>query len=345
MKYITILILSFILGACQTDSKPDQFKLQVNLSGDYPETLQLKIGSQLYTSKVVNSQALFSDTLSHGVQAKLQLNDSTSTTPFFINPQIQDQSISLLIDRIVVDRFSYLETTLQQPPNKVTQLISLFHKFQSSEVTEKLFLREFNRFKANHRQHQVNGYILSELAYDNQLSYKKLQLLKDQTHPNAFTSDDLKRFNNYFTKRKKFQKGNSFFSFKLNNLKQESVSLKELDCQLCLVEFWSTWPPELAMVQNTNLLTNYRKNKTKGFEVIAISLNTNRFDWLSYVLQRQMPWVNLRAEEGFTSKIASQMGITHVPQNYLIDQSGTIIAKNIALDELQIYQDLILDKN
>lgn len=345
MKYIPILILSFILGGCQTDSKPDQFKLRVNLSGDYPETIQLKIGHQLYTSEVVNSQALFSDTLSYGMQAQLQLNDSTSTTSFFINPQTQDQSISLLVDRIVIDRFSYLETTLQQTPNKVTQLVSLFHKFQNGEVTEKLFLREFNRFKANHRQHQVNGYILSELAYDNQLSYKKLKLLKDQTHPKAFTLNDSKRFDNYFTKRKQFQKGNSFFNFELKNLNQELVSLNELDCKLCLVEFWSTWPPELAMVQNTNLLTNYRKNKAKGFEVVAISLNTNRSDWLSYVLQRQMPWINLRAEQGFTSHISSQMGITHLPQNYLIDQSGTIIAKNIALDELQIYQDLILDKN
>ncbi len=343
MKNCILLGFLFLLfNACQEQHTASKLKLTVNLSGDYPKTLRLKFDDKLLKKDVKNSQAVFEATLESGKSAKILLNDSTSSQTFYIEPK--SQSLNLLVDKVTIGKLSYLESKLQLVElTEAKKILESFEKFKLKKISEKSFLNQFEKFNLKHPNHQVIGFILSELAYDNLIKFKKLQLLFEQTVRKAFTKSDFDRFENYYTKRKKYQIGNPFFDFELNNLENKLISKNDLKGKLLLIEFWSSWQAEKALIQQKSLLNNYRQNKANGFEIVAISLNTNKSEWIKHVLGQQMPWINLIAELGFTSKIATELGITHLPQNFLIDQKGNIIAKNISLKELEVYQNIILD--
>lgn len=339
---VSLSLVSICLLSCQQQSTPQKFNLTVNLSGDYPDQLQLKIGHKIYTSTIKNSQAIFSDTLSFSKSAQLLLNDSTSTTSFYIE---STQSLNLLVDKVNIGKLYYLESDIQNLyPTKASKILGHLNDYQNGKLSEKVFINRFNRFRANHRKHQVNGHILYELAYGNKIGFKALEVLYNQTPTEAFAIADKESFLNYFEKRKKYQKGNPFFDFKLKNLDQSFITKNDLKGSLYFVEFWSTWQSEDALIQTEALLENYRQHKAKGFEIVSIALNTNKSEWLNYVLGKQMPWINTIAEQGFTSNITSEMGIVNLPQNYLVNSDGLIIAKNIDVAELKVYQNLIFKR-
>ncbi|QSS97216.1 TlpA family protein disulfide reductase [Psychroflexus sp. ALD_RP9] len=343
MKNHFLLIFLFLLFiACQQQDKASKLKLTVNLSGDYPKTLGLKFDDKLIKQDVKNSQAIFETAIESGKSAELILNDTTSSVRFFIEPK--SQSLNLLVDKISIGKLNYLESKLQLvETTKAKNILESFEEFKLKKISEKSFLDQFEKFKSNYPNHQVNGFILSELAYDNLIKFDNLQLLFEQTVRKAFTNSDFERFENYYVKRKKFQIGNPFYNFKLKNLENKLISKNDFKGKLLLIEFWSTWQAENALIQQESLLNNYRQNKAKGYEIIAISLNTNKSEWLKHVLGKQMPWVNLIAEQGFTSKITTELGITNLPQNFLVDQKGNIVAKNISIKELEVYQNIILN--
>ncbi|MNY55788.1 hypothetical protein D3C86_1917970 [compost metagenome] len=42
-----------------------------------------------------------------------------------------------------------------------------------------------------------------------------------------------------------------------------------------------------------------------------------------------MPWIQVSDLKGFTTDIAVKYGITAIPQNFLINPEGVIVAKNL----------------
>lgn len=110
-------------------------------------------------------------------------------------------------------------------------------------------------------------------------------------------------------------KGNEF---KLSSLKGKYV----------LVDFWASWCVP-CRAENPHLLKAYNQLKSKGFEIVGISLDETKAAWLNAVKHDGMPWIQVSDLKGFKSDIAVKYGITAIPQNFLINPDGIIIAKNL----------------
>ena len=100
------------------------------------------------------------------------------------------------------------------------------------------------------------------------------------------------------------------------------------------IDFWASWCSP-CRAQGRELIPMYNKYKSKGFEVIAVSLDTDAKAWRKATEADGYKWTNLSDLKGFESAISKKYNITAIPRNLLIDQKGNIIAMDLHGKELE----------
>lgn len=122
--------------------------------------------------------------------------------------------------------------------------------------------------------------------------------------------------------------GDKFADFSQSTLDGKEVKLSDYKGKVVLLEFWaSNCGP--CRVENPNLVKTYEHYKSKGFEVLGVSLDVNRDSWEKAVDKDGLTWVNVSELNGMNNTAALIYGINAIPDNFLIDRQGTIIGRNL----------------
>jgi thiol-disulfide isomerase/thioredoxin len=128
--------------------------------------------------------------------------------------------------------------------------------------------------------------------------------------------------------------GDHFADFKQPNASGEMVSLTDIKGKYVLIDFWASWcgPCRIA---NPELLRIFNDFKGKGFNILGVSLDDNKRDWLEAIQKDKLIWENVADMKGDKNRAALMYGITSIPDNFLLDTKGVIIAKNLSNKELR----------
>jgi len=135
--------------------------------------------------------------------------------------------------------------------------------------------------------------------------------------------------------------------FSIESPEGKQFQLSDFRGKIVFLDFWASWCGPCRR-DNPNIVSIYNKfhqlafKTADGFEVISISLDglTNRAgdpkqedakqDWLQAIEEDGLVWENHGSElRAWDSKIVKQYHINSIPSNYLIDEKGMIIAKNL----------------
>jgi peroxiredoxin len=113
------------------------------------------------------------------------------------------------------------------------------------------------------------------------------------------------------------------------------ISLTAYRGKYVLIDFWASWCGP-CRAENPNLLRAYQQYKAKNFDILGVSLDEagNRAKWVKAIQDDQLPWTQVAELKGWTSKAARAYFVTAIPQNFLIDPTGKIIAMNLRGEEL-----------
>lgn len=70
----------------------------------------------------------------------------------------------------------------------------------------------------------------------------------------------------------------------------------------------------------------YDKYKGQNFEIVGISIDTDKDKWLKAIAKDKMKHQQLIDPKGFDAKTAVLFGVEALPSTYLFDASGKLIA-------------------
>jgi peroxiredoxin len=112
------------------------------------------------------------------------------------------------------------------------------------------------------------------------------------------------------------------------------IKLSSLNGKLVLVYFWSSWNA-LSRQTNMKLTTLYNKFHNRGFEIYAVSVDSDADLWQKACLIDRAYWVNVIDTKGLASEFSRTYGVRELPDMILVARNGTIIARQPQFNQLE----------
>lgn len=124
------------------------------------------------------------------------------------------------------------------------------------------------------------------------------------------------------------QVGDQYIDLEQANANDEMVKISEVKGKYTLIEFWASWCGPCRKT-NPELVKSYSRFKDRGFEIYAISLDQKKDSWLKAIEDDGLTWTNVSDLQGYRNEAGLIYGVSGIPDNFLIDENGTIIARDL----------------
>ena len=323
MKISNKIIIFIVIIFCSCQQK-EQFSL-TGKTKDFNdgEMIYLRLNNTIIDSaKVVNNQFEFNTKLENYPANVILLKKDFSQYRFL---WIEDKEMTF--DATQSD-FRNATVSGSETENISQELASLKKNLKPGNSGKIKIEQDFVK---NHPNSIVSASVLS--IYSSTWGKKKTEELYNFLSEEVKNTTYGKEIQNYINLAVEPTIGDKYVDFTMNDVDGNSLQLSELEGKLILLEFWASWCGP-CRAENPNLVKSYENYKDKGFEIFAVSLDAEKESWEKAIAKDNLPWKHVSDLAGDKNKASIIYGISGIPDNFLINSEGVIVARNVRGDVL-----------
>lgn len=125
-------------------------------------------------------------------------------------------------------------------------------------------------------------------------------------------------------------------NYELPMLKGNIANINDLmGKKLTLLDLWASWCAPCRKENRNYLVPLWDKFHEKGFQIVAFALDSDKNSWENAIQKDgAYRWLHASDLQGDEAKLFKQLRLTSIPANFIIDEKGKVIAKNLYGEEL-----------
>jgi len=125
--------------------------------------------------------------------------------------------------------------------------------------------------------------------------------------------------------------------FSLNDINDKPVALSSNigKSKLLLIDFWASWCGPCRH-ENPNLVKTFNEYHSKGLNIFSVSLDREgeKDKWIQAIKDDKLAWTHVSDLKYWNCAAAKLYAVNSIPANFLLDDKGIIIAKNLRGEDL-----------
>lgn len=309
------------------------------------------------TIKMDGNNFMFTGTVAQPVKAQLSAIDAKGQQNSHLEIYLSEDPITLKASKdlnkadfygsVVNQQYQHYLASLKEATDEINKVNSKWQTLNEKEKEEFWYERRERLLRAENLQKELMlSYIkehpesyFSLIALQNlnrqNVDVKTASPLFDNLAQNLQSSDLGKVLKERIDRAAKTEIGAMAPDFTQEDPDGNLISLSDFKGQYVMIDFWASWCGPCRQ-ENPNLKKAYEKFKDRGFTVLGVSLDNpgKKQAWLDAIEKDDLPWKQVSDLKGWGNEAAQLYSVSGIPESFLVDPEGKIIAKRLRGERL-----------
>jgi peroxiredoxin len=358
-KLVFVFVIAALVAACTTKEPHFVIKGKISRADSVTFYLQKRVGGKsvkIDSAIVIKGEfTMKGGKVDYPDMASLVAKDMRKGLSFFLENSeitITGNLDSLFSAKITgsktQDEYNSLEESLDPINKKYSELYGVYQEAQRSgnsaqtdtiekqlDKMQKEMTRIEKDFVKSHSKSFVSPSIVRSLSYE--MEPEEIEGLLAALDSSVTKTQLVKDMLSRVAVMKTVIKGQKAPDFTLNDPDDKPVSLysKVGKTKLLLVDFWASWCGPCRQ-ENPNVVKVWKEFNRKGFDIFSVSLDRPgaKEEWIGAIKKDQLTWTHVSDLKYWECAAAKLYAVNAIPANFLLDENGIILDRNLRGEEL-----------